>query len=252
MSATTYLAASSTQSESTSTTTPSTTTPSITTATVRPARPARRSARAVAVTTARSALAEGRSYYATGQARTRLLIMAVALTYGGGAAMFYLHAIVRGEQGPAIANLWHWLLDSTLGFIGLTPALVVLLPLTAKVMKSRTASYVAAGGLFGLMTAPGPVLHNLIAGSGTPLARAATSFFGTDPGVAAAQAEAAHTHAGHVHAADPSAVSSVLAQLGVGLPVYVGLAVLAGTALHRIHTRTRTAGPDHTLALAAA
>ena len=220
----------------------STTTPSATTAHVA-TRPARRSVRTV--TTARSVLAEGRSYYATSQARIRLLTVAVALTYGGGAAMFYLHAVVRGEQGPAIANLWHWLLDSSLGFVGLTPVLVVLLPLTAKLTRSRTTAYAAIGALFGLLTAPGPILHNLIAGADTPLARAAISFFGTDPTVAAA-----HEHAATTSAAEPSAISSVLAQIGVGLPTYITLAVAAGTLVHHLQTRTRTTAPAPALAAA--
>ena len=248
MSATTYLAASTMESEPTVTVPEATsgTTPSATTAQV-PGPPARRSAHN-AVATLRSAVAEGRSYYGTGRARARLLVLSAALTYGGGAAMFWLHAIVRGEQGPAIANVWHWLLDSTLGFVGLTPVLVVLLPLTTKTLGNRTTAYAAIGAAFALVTAPGPILHNLIAGSGTPLADAATSFFGTDPGVAAA-----HAHAGHVHAA-PSAISSVIAQVSFGLPVYIGLALAAGTLLHRLQARTHTTKTttDHGLALATA
>jgi len=203
----------------------------------RQALPAHRTRRTAATGTLRSVVAEGRSYYGTGKARIRLLVLAAALTYGGGAAMFWLHAIVRGEQGPAIANAWHWILDSSLGFVGLTPVVAVLLPLTARLLKGRTASFAALGALFAVMTAPGPIFHNLIAGRGTPLARAATSFFGTDPGVAAE-----HAHAAHTHVAEPSAISSVIAQVGFGLPVYIGLAVLAGTVLHRLESRRATAG----------
>lgn len=253
MNATTYPAASTMESEQTLPVPSATsaTTPSVSTASV-PAPPAPRSARTLAATTARTArtvLSEGRSYYSSGPARIRLVVLSAALTYGGGAAMFWLHAIVRGEQGPAIANVWHWLLDSTLGFVGLTPVLAVLLPLTAKVLNSRTKAYAAIGALFALVTAPGPILHNLIAGSGTPLATAATGFFGTDPGVAAA-----HAHAAATSAEAPSAISSVIAQVSFGLPVYIGLAVLAGTALHHLQTRTHTASPttDQRLVLATA
>ncbi len=55
-----------------------------------------------------------RGFYAQPLARRVLLTTSILLTYGGGAAMFWLHAIHRGEKGPAINHWFHWLLDSTL------------------------------------------------------------------------------------------------------------------------------------------
>ncbi|MDP8961295.1 MAG: hypothetical protein M3N32_06765 [Actinomycetota bacterium] len=42
--------------------------------------------------------------------------------------MLWLHAIHRGEKGPAINHWFHWLLDSTLGFLPLTPVLFFIPP----------------------------------------------------------------------------------------------------------------------------
>jgi hypothetical protein len=60
-----------------------------------------------------------------------LALCAIALTYGGGAAMFWFHAIELGEGGPAISPWPHWGLDSTAGFLGLTPLIAVIVPVAA-------------------------------------------------------------------------------------------------------------------------
>src|SRR5918996_3893677 len=57
-----------------------------------------------------------------------LLVTSLFLAYGGGGVMFWLHAIYRGEDGPPIPDLWHWLFDSTLGFVALTPVLFFIMP----------------------------------------------------------------------------------------------------------------------------
>lgn len=160
-----------------------------------------------------------RGFYAHPVAWLGLLVSAVFLTYGGGAVMFWVHAIVRGEAGPAISPVHHWLLDSTLGFVALTPVLALIMPLAALHASGvagaranvRLGVYVLATALtFTALTGPGPLLHNLVAGAGTPLAGLATRVFGEDP------EQLVHA----MHAGGHSAVAEGLLQLAVGLPVY--------------------------------
>lgn len=167
-----------------------------------------------------------RSFYSQPLAWAGLIVSSVLLTFGGGAVMFWLHAIVRGEAGPAISDVHHWMLDSTLGFIGLTPVLALILPLAVwhagragpRPVRARLAIYVVITAvLFTLVTGPGPLLHNHIAGAGTPLAELATTIFGED--------EKAASHV--AHASPKSPVTEGLLQLGVGLPVYLACTWLA-------------------------
>ena len=167
-----------------------------------------------------------RCFYGRPIAWAALVVSAAFLTYGGGAVMFWFHAVVREEAGPAIHDLHHWLLDSTLGFVALTPVLAVILPLAVwhasaaaePGARARLWVYVAATAtLFTLFTGPGPLLHNAIAGFGTPLADLATRVFGEVPG--------AVTDGMHVHAR--SALTEGLLQLCVGLPVYTTCTWLA-------------------------
>lgn len=160
-----------------------------------------------------------RCFYRRPIAWAALVVSAAVLTYGGGAVMFWFHAIVRGEAGPAIDNVHHWLLDSTLGFVALTPVLGVILPLAVwhagggkdPNPKARAWVYVgAAAVLFTLVTGPGPLLHNAVAGAGTPLADLATDVFGEKP--------TTMSHANHSHR---SPFTEGALQLGVGLPVYL-------------------------------
>lgn len=157
-----------------------------------------------------------RAFYRRPIAWAALLVSAAFLTYGGGAVMFWFHAIVRGEAGPAIDNVHHWLLDSTLGFVALTPVLAVILPLAVWRAGPRPWVYVAAAAvLFTLVTGPGPLLHNAVAGAGTPLADLATDVFGEKP------AAMAHDHGRR------SPFTEGALQLGVGLPVYLTCTWLA-------------------------
>lgn len=164
-------------------------------------------------------LGDFRQFYAQTLARRMLATTSVLLAYGGGAAMFWLHAIHRGERGPAINHWFHWVLDSSLGFLALTPLLFFILPAAlwglSRLRGQRSASLVVYAGvvglLFALATAPGPLLHTLVAGAGTPLAEAATNLFGSDPGVAAHH---------HLPAVSHSPAASVLVQVAVGVPVY--------------------------------
>ena len=161
-----------------------------------------------------------RSFYRRPIAWLALLISAVFLTFAGGAVMFWFHAIVRGEAGPAIDDVHHWLLDSTLGFVALTPILALILPMAAwragggegRQAKVRLQTYVGlVAVMFTLFTGPGPLLHNAVAGAGTPLANLATRVFGEDP----------EAMQGHQHMVDErSPATEGLLQIVVGLPTY--------------------------------
>ena len=155
-----------------------------------------------------------------------LLVTSVFLAYGGGGVMFWLHAIYRGEDGPPIPDVWHWLFDSTLGFVGLTPVLFFILPAALFALGRmrigggalRAAAYVAlVGVLFGVVAGPGPLLHGALVGRESFLGRTAVDLFGRDPEVAARNAEAIAN----------TPLSSVIAQLAVGIPVYAIFALLA-------------------------
>ncbi len=157
-----------------------------------------------------------RSFYRRPVAWLALVVSAAFLTYGGGAVMFWLHAVVRGEAGPAINHVHHWFLDSTLGFVALTPVLAVIVPLAAWRAgadgRSPDSGYIlAAATVFTVFTGPGPLLHDMVAGAGTPLADLATRVFGADAAVAARSA----------HAPSHSALSEGVLQIVVGFPVYV-------------------------------
>lgn len=186
------------------------------------------------------AAAAVRGFYRRPVAWVALAVSAVLLTFGGGAVMFWFHAIFRGEQGPAIADVHHWLLDSSLGFAALTPVLALILPLGVwaagtgdEAGRAGRRAYVGAvAAVFTLVTGPGPFLHNLVAGEGTPLAVLATRAFGHDGAVAARNL--------HIH--DRSPLAEGILQVVVGFPVYL-LCTWFGLALVRsLVRRTRRAG----------
>ncbi|MDP9070571.1 MAG: universal stress protein [Actinomycetota bacterium] len=167
-----------------------------------------------------------RRFYSQGDAWLALLVSSLFLTYGGGAVMFWLHALHRGERGPAVNDWYHWALDSTLGFVALTPVLFFILPAVLLARGSGSHSgrryrrwfpVVLVGGLFTLVTGPGPMLHNAIAGAGTPLADWAVRLFGHNAEVAERS----------MHAIEHSPVTEGLLQVAVGLPVYTTLTWLA-------------------------
>ena len=159
-----------------------------------------------------------RSFYARPIAWGGALLVSATLSYVGGAAMFWLHAIYRQEHGPSIGHLQHWLLDSTLGFVALTPVILLLLPAALWLRRNdvgsariRLAVYVLmVGTLFALVTGPGPFLHNRLVGADTPLANFATDVFGEDPSIG--------------HHGEPvkenSALSEGTLQVVVGIPLY--------------------------------
>jgi hypothetical protein len=183
-----------------------------------------------------------RDFYADRRSRLSLLIGAPLLCYGGGAVMFEVHYGIRRECGPAINAAWHWLLDSTIGFIALTPLLAVLLPAAAIMVNRRTGGALAVprlgphallvGAGFALATAPGPFVHDKLASEHRPLARMATAFFGQDP--------AALAH--NAHGLEHSMISEGLVQLAVGLPVYVTLLWLTVLLIRTLAGSRRSAG----------
>ena len=189
----------------------------------------------------RQAAAVLREFYRRPLAWLGLLVTSAVLTFGGGAIMFWFHAVFRGEQGPAIDDVHHWLLDSSLGFVALTPVLALIVPLgvwaaSAAGPRRRIGLWAYAGSvaiLFTLTTGPGPFLHNQVAGADTPLARLATDVFGYDNSVAARNM--------HVH--DRSAVAEGFLQIGVGLPVYLIGTWLALGIVRRL--AARSSRPPH-------
>lgn len=172
-----------------------------------------------------------RSFYSKPIAWGGALLVSGTLSYLGGAAMFWLHAIYRQEHGPQIGHVQHWLLDSTLGFVALTPIIFLLLPATLWVQRQKTRrarlrllSYVLiVGTLFALITGPGPFLHNSLVGADTALANWATDVFGRDPSVA--------SHA--AHAKENSPLSEGVLQVVVGIPLYSLLTFGAVTVVRR-------------------
>jgi hypothetical protein len=169
---------------------------------------------------ARKALATVRGFYSDRLAWVALLITVVILTYIGGAAMFWYHAIYIGEGGPAISNWLHWFIDSTAGAIGLTPAVAVILPLAAWLAMSprgtlRPAIFVLLGGLaFAFVTTPGPYVHNVLVGRGTWIATRVTQMWGDG--------------SAHTPTATPVSVPVELGrQFAFGLPLYITLMAFA-------------------------
>jgi hypothetical protein len=172
-----------------------------------------------------------RSFYAEPVAWVALVVTSGVLAYAGGAVMFWFHALYRGEQGPAISPWYHWLLDSSLGFFGLMPAVFFILPAALWILQrtrqgsrlANTGRYVAVvGAIFAAVTGPGPVLHDLIAGRGTWVARSAQTLFGMDPSVAH-RPEVVH-----------SLVSESLWQVALGIPLYIALACLGVVTIRMI------------------
>ena len=176
---------------------------------------------------ARKGSAQGiQAFYSRPLGWGALIVTSVFLAYGGGGVMFWLHAIYRGEDGPPIPDVWHWLFDSTLGFVGLTPVLFFILPAALYALGRmklgagplRAGAYVSlVGVLFGVVAGPGPLLHGALVGRESFLGRTAVDIFGRDPEVAARNAEAIAN----------TPISSVIAQLAVGIPVYAIFALLA-------------------------
>lgn len=189
----------------------------------------------------RQVAAEVVSYYRHAVSWTSLIVTSVLLCYVGGAAMFWFHAVYLGEMGPAISWQAHWFLDSTFGFVALTPALVLLMPLAAWVVArighlhplAAPATFALLVGVgFAFVTAPGPIAHNLLLGRGTFLANQVTSLLG-----GTTSAPMAHEHY--------EWLESMTQQVGFGIPVYVGLSCLAVALMRMTTARWRLPREDY-------
>jgi hypothetical protein len=187
--------------------------------------------------TRRAAIAGIRAFYSRPLGWMALVVTAVFLAYGGGGAMFWFHAIYRGEAGPPINDWYHWFFDSTLGFIALAPALFLILPAALWALdqmrvasrRLRAVTYVIlVGVLFGVATGPGPLFHDTLVGRTAPLGKAAVRIFGHDPEVAARMA-GAHPH---------SVVTEGIWQVVVGVPVYAIAGLLALATIRALARRT--------------
>lgn len=163
--------------------------------------------------------------------------------------MFWYHSYMLGEGGPAISPYLHWFIDSTVGLVGLTPVLFVILPIAARAAwdaapaqahdgsgnlvkgSVRPVSFMAAGGiLFALATAPGPIVHDNLVGRGTWLAARITDLWGDGRPLT--------PH----HRYPP--ITSVLTQEAFGLPLYpaiIGVLLVVGSLLMKSANRRSAA-----------
>jgi hypothetical protein len=191
------------------------------------------------VATRRAAARGLRAFYSRPVGWLALGVTSTFLAYGGGGVMFWFHAVYRGEEGPPINHWWHWLFDSSLGFVALTPALFFILPGALWAVKragvrsgpTLTAAYVVVvGALFGVVTGPGPFLHNSLVGRDAPLGRLAVRVFGTDPSVV--QAPAVH-----------STLSESMLQVALGVPTYAAAGLLALMVVRALAIRRRETLP---------
>lgn len=190
------------------------------------------------VSSSRRAVMQGvRAFYSRPLGWTALIVTSIFLAYGGGGAMFWFHAIYRGEAGPPINDWWHWFFDSSLGFVALTPALFFILPAALWALdqmrlagrKAKAVAYVlVVGVLFGVATGPGPLFHDTLVGRTAPLGKAAVRIFGYDPEVASRMA-GAHAH---------SAATEGLLQVVVGVPVYIVAGLLALATIRALARRS--------------
>jgi hypothetical protein len=166
------------------------------------------------------------AYYRDPLARNVLLITSVILSYVGGLGMFWYHASHLGEAGPNIPWPAHWLLDSTIGFLALTPALAIMLPLASAIATNLSSDarrvrwiFTALVGMgFSVATIPGPIVHYHIAGRETWLGEHLTSLFGRG-GVPVS--------AGNEYAA----FVAMRLQFTSAVPLYVGLMAITVVAI---------------------
>jgi hypothetical protein len=166
-----------------------------------------------------------------------LALTAVVLCYLGGLVLFWFHSVELGEGGPQISWYAHWLLDSTFAFLGLTPALAVILPAAAWAARSLAGSQrilpwlhaAIAGLLFAVVTTPGPLAHNLIVGRGTWIANHVTELVG-DPSAPLRPAT------------EYPPIVSMSQQLGAAVPLYIILTGLTVLVLRTAVARRRDIG----------
>lgn len=187
-----------------------------------------------------------REFYADPLAWAGLAVCTLVLTYGGGAILFWFHAIYLGEGGPAISPYLHWALDSTAGFLGLTPAIGLIIPIAAwtamtpgpggaRLGRVRPIRFAFVGGvLLALVTAPGPLIHDNFLARGTWLGEHITHLWGGPQYVS--------THVHHEVEANP--LFEMGQQVVAGIPTYVPLtfvALMLARAMNRIGRRVEPA-----------
>jgi hypothetical protein len=189
-----------------------------------------------------TSVAAVRDFYSKPVAWFGLLVCGIGLAYGGGAVLFWFHSVYLGEGGPAISPWMHWLVDSSAGFLGLTPVIALMLPLAVWVATSPSHSARAGrrpehaarqhrttalargallgGGLLALTTAPAPLLHDALIGRGTWLAARITELLGGD-----------YQPTGHPRHA--SVLVRMAEQVTVAVPTYAVFTALGLLALRR-------------------
>jgi hypothetical protein len=182
-----------------------------------------------------------RTFYAQHRGWRGLLVASLILTYVGGAVMFWYHAIYLGEGGPAISPWHHWLLDSTAGFVGLTPAIALILPFAHRAATTapdgtpgttiHPARFAVVGGtLLAFVTAPAPLVHDEFIGRGTWLAGQVTDLFGHH-----------HVATGSEH--EVPKILEMAQQVFAGIPTYVALMWITLLALRAMALSPASAGP---------
>src|SRR5262249_1434565 len=115
-----------------------------------------------------------------------------------------------------ISNFDHWMLDSTLGFLALSPVVFIGVALLARFVPPRSPKFpLIAGVLFAALTIPGPIAHDKVVGEDTVGATVATHFCGIDQAALAKQG------------VEHSAISECFVQFVVGIPTYVTLFFIA-------------------------
>jgi hypothetical protein len=178
-------------------------------------------------------------YYRDRLSWLALGVTSAVLCYVGGLVMFWFHSVELGEGGPAISWYAHWLLDSTFAFVALTPLLALIIPFavswSALVAGGRPrillwAYAVIAGGLFAVVTVPGPLAHDMIVGRGTWVADRMTAWIG-DPSAQLAPV------------AEYPVSAAVTQQLGAGVALYMLLALLSLVLVRRAVVAARHREP---------
>jgi hypothetical protein len=169
-----------------------------------------------------------REYYRDRLSWFVLAVTSVILCYLGGLVLFWYHAVQLGEGGPQISWYAHWLLDSTFAFVGLTPALALILPVSAWAAQTLAGSQrmvpwlhaAVAAMLFAVVTTPGPIAHDLIVGRGTWVANRVTAMVG-DPSAPLTPAK------------DYPPLVELAQQLGAAIPLYLVLMTLTVLMIRR-------------------
>ncbi len=172
-------------------------------------------------------------YYRDPVALLSLVATSLLLTYGGGAVLFWFHAIYLGEAGPSLIPVMHWVVDSTLGFFALTPPLALLIPVALRKAERPRSGVVQpwrfaiiAGTAFAIITAPGPLVHDAAVGRGKWLAVHITLLLIQHLG------SWVFRRPGPIPATEVPWLANVLLQVDVGWPTYVLLMRFS----YRLHT----------------